>query len=190
MATFVNHNKGESKAADAALAAGDVVVCKYPGFAGKPDDPFFKATVVAVEGDTADVRYADGDTGSGIPLAQILKAPGAPDMMWRAPAFDAPSLCGFASDLVHDMLKAGRPHGLPSRAICRYDHGHIRPRQLFHGSGYKDDVCRRGLRGRRRHLPPLLCAASPGRLDAVGWNGGRGRRAHGKNARGIFARLS
>ena len=28
-------------------------------------------------------------------------------------SFDAPSLCGFTSDLVHDMLEAGLPHGPP-----------------------------------------------------------------------------
>ena len=64
-------------------------------------------------------------------------APGD-DAALRAPAFDAPSLCGFASDLVHDMLEAGLPHGLPSRAICRYDHDHVQPRAKF--DGYKDDV--------------------------------------------------
>ena len=53
-------------------------------------------------------------------------------------SFDAPSLCGFASSLVHDMLEAGLPHGLPSRAICRYDHDHVQPRAKF--DGYKDDV--------------------------------------------------
>ena len=61
---------------------GDGVICKYPPYKDKADDPWFSATITAINGNTVDVLYDDGDTATGI--KRIYKSPDSPSNLGKA----------------------------------------------------------------------------------------------------------
>ena len=70
-------------------------------------------------------------------------------------SFSAPSLSGFVANVVHQMLDAALPHGLPTRAFAKYDIDHIMPRTEF--PGLKEDVAEAY---RTNTISPLIRAAA------------------------------
>ena len=70
-------------------------------------------------------------------------------------SFSAPSLSGFVANVVHQMLDAALPHGLPTRAFAKYDIDHIMPRTKF--PGLKEDVAEAY---RSSTISPLIRAAA------------------------------
>merc|ERR1711998_475680 len=59
------------------LRVGDKVVAKYPPYRGKGDNPFFAATVDAIDKSqgTASMKYDDGDYSKGVRANEIRYAP-------------------------------------------------------------------------------------------------------------------
>merc|ERR1711934_129981 len=59
------------------LRVGDKVVAKYPPYRGKGDNPFFAATVDAIDKSqgTASMKYDDGDNSKGVRANEIRYAP-------------------------------------------------------------------------------------------------------------------
>jgi len=70
-------------------------------------------------------------------------------------SFSSPSLSGFVANVVHQMLDAALPHGLPTRAFAKYDIDHIMPRTKF--PGLKEDVAEAY---RSSTISPLIRAAA------------------------------
>ena len=57
---------------------GDPVLCKYPKFRGKLDDPWFMGTVAAIHVDSATIRYEDGNEASGVLAEELYYCPQGP----------------------------------------------------------------------------------------------------------------
>ncbi len=60
------------------LAVGDAVLCKYPGYRGQTDNPWFMGTVAAIDVNSATIRYEDGDESSGVLAEELYYCPQGP----------------------------------------------------------------------------------------------------------------
>eukprot|EP00949_MAST-11_sp_MAST-11-sp1_P003802 g3802.t1 len=60
------------------LAVGDRVLCKYPAYRERGDNPWFMGTVVAIASESATIRYEDGDEASGVLAEELYYCPEGP----------------------------------------------------------------------------------------------------------------